>query len=564
MGSGASSLTKEQSLKLTQTLKEKYESYKAAGESDEVIQEKLTKHYHEAVAELKISSQAPPVRTDSPKLNKVVKTSTSSSSSKLPGRASFEDKEKSVSKLTASSKLGVGSSKLANGSSKSGPTRRRSFDNNKAAGASAAAVAAAQEALKKAEESTSALASATSPKEATSVASPNAVASPRSAQDVQADSWDSVSQQPYCNVCQMAFKSATFLERHVKFSDLHIKNVQKQKDVANAQLLPDIGTVDEMFPVTQSGKVEAKQVEGKHYRLIYSGSKFFWRTQETLDVNIYHHILPSTIEIISYDTAKAKELNRVYCDYTALCDLSGVTATAMASAGARAAALRAQAARELHAKSTSSDAVNPDKASGGATAAAGGDAGNAESSTNGEDEVSVLAKYIIPRLQLGPPANNSTLKRIEFVKLSSDTYTKSPVMDKVPVVLIPISVAHRRRTNAEEIEQTMNSLVLDRAALTEATSHAHKVASVVYSASTSLSSKKWWADFNPVRRKWIWAIRRVIRQKLVAETKLVLSNLELQKKRQLKRQYTDGLSAKTSGSLSPKGTGGLSPKAREI
>ena len=157
----------------------------------------------------------------------------------------------------------------------------------------------------------------------------------------------------------------------------------------------------------------------------------------------------------------------------------------------------------------------------------------------------MLARYIIQRLQLGPPTTaGSNMKTMEFVQLSSDTNIKSPVMDKVPVVLIPIAVARRRRTNAEEIEATMSSLVTDRAALAEATSHAHKVASVMYSASTSIAAKKWWADFNPVRKRWIWAIRRVIRQKLVAETTAVLNALEVAKKRELKRAYTGSLSGK--------------------
>jgi hypothetical protein len=355
----------------------------------------------------------------------------------------------------------------------------------------------------------------------------------------------------------MAFKSITFLERHVKYSDLHIRTVQKQKDSENAQASnPGIGSVDEMFPVTQSGKMEAKQIEGKHYRLIYSGSKLFWRTQDNIDLNIFHHILPSTIEIVSYDTVKAKEMNRIYCDYAALCDLSGVTAAASASAGARAAAARAAAARDLEATSAAGTAAKAEKVA--ATAAANAAAAAAADPSNVEDETAILARYIIQRLQLGPPIVGGSLKRMEFAKLSSDTNAKSPVMDKIPVVLIPIAVARRRRTNAEEIEQTMSSLALDRAALAEATAHAHKVASVMYSASTSIAAKKWWADFNPWRKKWIWAIRRVIRQKLVAETTAVLMKLEQEKKRELKRQFTGG-----GVGVSPKG-GASAGKAKEV
>ena len=428
---------------------------------------------------------------------------------------------------------------MTSGSIKGGGSRRRSFDQKQspaAATAAAVAAAAATQASSSTEENKPTEQTETTPTITPGSNSPL----PSTAEEIQADSWDSVSQQPFCAVCQMAFKSLTFLDRHVKYSDLHVKNVNKQKEASEPT---PIGTADEMFPVSQSGKMEAKQIEGKHYRLLYSGAKLFWRTQESIDLNIYHHILPSTIEIVSFDPVKSKEMNRIYCDYTALCDLSGVTAAAMASAGARAAASRAAAAREMQATSSKGTVINAKHAA--ATAEAEAAAVAAADPSNVEEETAMLARYIIQRLQLGPPtAPGSNMKTMEFVQLSSDTNIKSPVMDKVPVVLIPIAVARRRRTNAEEIEATMSSLVTDRAALAEATSHAHKVASVMYSASTSIAAKKWWADFNPVRKRWIWAIRRVIRQKLVAETTAVLNALEVAKKRELKRAYTGGLSGK--------------------
>lgn len=502
---------------------------------DAEIHAKLTIEYHNLVAAVKPKAPTQPVNnTESSKLSKGMgKTESSSSTSKL--RSSFEGKVESPkaglsSKVGLSSKMNSGLSSKGGASTKSGGSRRRSFDDNKKSGpnSTAAAVAAAQEALKKAEETAN----------ETTVPTPVITPIP---EDVQADSWDSITQQPFCTVCQMAFKSMTFLERHVKYSDLHIRNAKKAEDVANPP--PPISEADnDMFVTSQSGKVTPKQVEGKHYRLLYSGSKLFWRTQETVDLNIYHHILPSTIEVVSYDTTKSKEMNRMYMDYAALCDLSGVTAMAQASAGARAAAARAAAAKEMEATSATGTAANAAQVA--ATKAADAAAAAAADPSTVSEETAMLARYIIQRLQLGPPIAPSTIKRMEFVKLSSDTYVKSPIMEKVPVVLVPISVARRRRTNAEEIEATMSSLANDRAALAEATSHAHKVANVVYTSATSIAAKKWWADFNPMRKKWVWAIRRVIRQKLVAETKAVLAKHEAAKmKEQMKRGYSVAPSA---------------------
>ncbi|RYH07337.1 hypothetical protein EON65_41885 [archaeon] len=102
---------------------------------------------------------------------------------------------------------------------------------------------------------------------------------------------------------------------------------------------------------------------------------------------------------------------------------------------------------------------------------------------------------------------------------TGDEKYPSPLLDRAPVVLIPILITRRRRTNAEEIDATINSLAADRTALAEATGKAEKIASLVYSSASTLASKKWWADFSRPRKLWIWGIRRVIRQKLVAETK---------------------------------------------
>ena len=103
MGSGASSLTKEQSAKLTSILKEKYEAMKASGQPEADIQAKLTAEYHEIIVNLKLNT-IPTKTTEEPaKLSKIGKSATSSSTSKLATRASFE-KENSQPRL--GSKLG--------------------------------------------------------------------------------------------------------------------------------------------------------------------------------------------------------------------------------------------------------------------------------------------------------------------------------------------------------------------------------------------------------------------------------------------------------------------------
>ena len=45
------------------------------------------------------------------------------------------------------------------------------------------------------------------------------------------DSWESVTDQPFCSVCQMAFKTQGFLDRHSKYSNLHKMNVQARENL---------------------------------------------------------------------------------------------------------------------------------------------------------------------------------------------------------------------------------------------------------------------------------------------------------------------------------------------
>ena len=51
------------------------------------------------------------------------------------------------------------------------------------------------------------------------------------------------------------------------------------------------------------------------------GSKFFWRNQRTVVLDLYQHILSQTVEVIAFDSDKHKEMNRVYLDASVLYDI---------------------------------------------------------------------------------------------------------------------------------------------------------------------------------------------------------------------------------------------------
>ena len=102
------------------------------------------------------------------------------------------------------------------------------------------------------------------------------------------------------------FDLFTMINPRVRTSiEVHMKNVQKMKDRENK--------VSE--PVESLEEVEKKltqQIEGEHYRLLYSGSKMFWRTKDNIDLHIYLHVIPDCIEVVPFDIERHKELGRIY------------------------------------------------------------------------------------------------------------------------------------------------------------------------------------------------------------------------------------------------------------
>lgn len=550
MGSAASTLSPADAAHVTQAMKRKLAQYQAENLNDDEIRLKLSADYKDIVDNLHKEDHSPKLTIDSN-----AGSQKSGKSLKTPlGHAGKKERDGLSSKF--------GGKKDAKNK---GTTRRRSFDQNTIAKkpdvAVVQAAAAPQNEVSHAQlpslsEQESDVPAATPPVTVSeaAVAAPAATeaAHPPNLHEI-ADSWDSVSQQPYCKICQMAFKSETFLERHIKFSDLHAQNVKKKEKLDEAA--KNGAPAPALFP----DRLAPRQVEGEHFKMLYTGSKFFWRTQESIDLHFYLHILPHTIEIISYDTTKSKELNRVYLDYSTLLDIV-IDSTKAQNSMQREMAKKKEAEEETEMNGENSpnapNAVAPSFGSGKLSGISGKMTVNLR--TDEDAQRTALTTYILQRLQLqtvstsvagdthtsvstkigstkdllnsassptlpslaavtaNPQINGSAMT---FVKLAGDNYKRSPVLEKPPIVLVPVVVTRRRRTNAEEIDATISSLTSDRQALAAATGQAEKIANLVYSSASQISSVKWWMKLNPWRRKWVWAIRRVIRQRLVADTK---------------------------------------------
>lgn len=501
MGASASTLSKDQSIDLTKDLRENYERYKSQGLSDADIHQKLIVDYDKKVGQIHTPTSKTKAEPGAHQLGK------------NPSKNGLSSRRISLGEGTSGKHGRVGTAGGAGGAGTSKtPTRRRSFDTNAAnrkpvpppvVDAAAKATPNTSTKVSNSESTENAVKPAQSGQTVAGEHPPlSGVASDAALQSAQivVDSWDSVTTQPYCNLCQMAFKSEAFLQRHVKFSDLHIQNVKKQQANNNesaAAAVAPAPTVSTPPPdpkpkenPLQDGLLVAvaSQIEGLHFKMLYTGSKFFWRTQDNVDLHFFHHILPDVIEIVSYDCVKGKEMNRLYLDYGCAWD---------------------NARHNYHKNTHDANPIMEE-----------------------ESKRQILTTYILQRLQLSTVSNQIAAitdhgapvgsTGMCFAKLSGDEKDRSPVLEKPPIVLVPVVVTRRRRTNAEEIEATISSLADDRKALSEATGMAERIANLVYSSANQIAAKKWWTDFNRPRKLWVWAIRRVIRQKLVAETKKIL------------------------------------------
>jgi hypothetical protein len=224
------------------------------------------------------------------------------------------------------------------------------------------------------------------------------------------DRWDSVSQQPFCKICNMAFKSNAFLDRHVKYSDIHQKAVKKIE-------APELVAVVE------------KQVEGVHYKLMYSGNKLFWRSKENIDIFFYLHMLSNVIEVVMYNGDTGVELPRLY--FSNALSLNLIRNSELESKISKLFNDAQQSEIDLptdHVKVT-------------------------ESEIKDDEERKELITYFISRFQ------QTEEKNVIFI-LNNDTATNPTLNDK-PEAVIPVFVARRRKSSVEEINKGIKTLEND-------------------------------------------------------------------------------------------------------
>ncbi len=518
MGSGSSSVhTNEQKAIVAQKLKEFYENNKNL--SDEELQLKLSGEYARVLAEIhpQKTEQHPEIHgktSDTPVLE--------GQSTKATSNRGFLERQQST--RGGPPKKTAKTAEKSSASSTDRPARRRSYDQLPAKKQPSEVATLAQSLSAVSLPTVNELLSQSAPLAISAMTSNVSPINPIPASDNNADSWDSVSEQPYCDVCKMAFKSMAFLERHRKFSSLHMDNEKRRQTGEKAALaLPPPQELTKKEELTI-----VKQEEGTHYRLLYSGCKFFWRIQVNVDFDIYHHFMARCIEIIPFNSDRHRELPRIYLDYENICELVEPSVAEAISEKVRGIMVDRFAAK-------------PD-----------------EIKLREEVFLQKMVTYILQRLNVATSDGECT-----YVSLFGDNEHEFPVLEEPPVVLVPINVTRRRKSSVEEFNTTMKSMKSDysdiSAKLQKADAYRNedkkalegigvpvtpmkptkptnnyeysaRIANHVYIAAMALSAQKWYDNPSiPVgKRRFIAAVQRVLHRNAVTRTKQFLENKNVQ------------------------------------
>lgn len=315
------------------------------------------------------------------------------------------------------------------------------------------------------------------------------------------DNWDSVTQQPYCDICKMVFKNVPFLERHIKYSSVHSDNLKlvsgECKEISSPG--PSLSQFAKKYKESISQINIAPQEEGTHYRLLYSGSKFFWRCKQNIEFEIFDHFLPLTVEIVPYHVEKQFELPRIYLSYPKM--LKSIQPAVEAETSAKI-------------KDMLKDRFSkPDK-----------------EVIFAELQLQKVVTYMLMRLNFVPQSEIVDQDHCEFVTLTGDDLDEFPLISNPPKVLVPINLSRRRRSTVEEISNTLKSISTDQQAISEDLKRANyisiasRITDIIFNAASYLTDKKWYDDLPKYRRLWAKAINKVIHRNQVIKNREYLEN----------------------------------------
>eukprot|EP00602_Paraphysomonas_sp_CaronLab_P007278 CAMPEP_0185035948 /NCGR_PEP_ID=MMETSP1103-20130426/28144_1 /TAXON_ID=36769 /ORGANISM="Paraphysomonas bandaiensis, Strain Caron Lab Isolate" /LENGTH=331 /DNA_ID=CAMNT_0027573265 /DNA_START=252 /DNA_END=1247 /DNA_ORIENTATION=+ len=288
------------------------------------------------------------------------------------------------------------------------------------------------------------------------------------------DNWESVKTQPVCVVCGIVFSTETALEKHVKYSDVHAANVAKLA-ASDGNKVEDVGS-EPREPTTRC-------------KVMYTGSKFFWRTGDHIDLHIYLHLAPNCIEVIAYDEKADIELPRLYLKAEVL------------AAGVNEAAIQAKL-KEYRAKATIPKNY-------------GGKVDMLPDHVLLEEERrQAMASHILGKIQVSVSSNGAgaDVKTLSY----ADNRTSPALLPSKPDDVIPVSVARRRQSSDAEIRASFDRLDSMQSDVREITARAERILQLLNGSVKTFADatklKRQLSNENLPRRRWKMAIHKVILQ----------------------------------------------------
>ncbi|KAF0719721.1 Aste57867_843 [Aphanomyces stellatus] len=116
----------------------------------------------------------------------------------------------------------------------------------------------------------------------------------------------SPSSQPVytCEVCKISMRSAKKLEDHVNHSPLHRAALMESDPAFKLELSKAAGIERPSSPCRQ--------------RLIYDGTKLFWRVNETLELHIYEAIKENIVTVVGHNAQYKHKLPPLLLDFSVL------------------------------------------------------------------------------------------------------------------------------------------------------------------------------------------------------------------------------------------------------
>ena len=329
----------------------------------------------------------------------------------------------------------------------------------------------------------------------------------------EVDTWESVKSQPSCVVCGMVFASEGKLDTHIKYSSVHAANLKKIEAM-------------EKGSKSTKGVLNEQEEESSRCRVLYTGSKHFWRTQDFLDITIYLHIEAKCLEVIAFDTNASFEYPRIYLDENKIYGMITEKAVWDKVEAMKVVANGKKFKKELAPREVlfqeekrvleSSFVLQRLKLSADGKAPSPAKKVSVSDLTKATDEL--LASQNAEMLKLGvlsPKRKGVGQKQLYYIPEVYDD-EQQVEFDNTKVVVTPVLLQRRRHSSDQEIKDAFDSIEAMQNDIRGMTERAAGIANKVHSGVEEFNLRvRKSADISTEskpRQKWAHAISRILRR----------------------------------------------------